>query len=150
MLDLTRKRILVTGGNGFLGSHIIKELRNVGVSEIISPSSKACDLRKEENIISLLKDEQPNVVIHCAAAVGGIGANRDNPGSFFYENLIMGTQLMEQSRLSNVEKFVAIGTICCYPKITPVPFKEEELWSGYPDEITGYYGLAKKMLLVQH
>lgn len=149
MLDLTRKRILVTGGNGFLGSHIIKELRNVGVSEIISPSSKACDLRKEENIISLLKDEQPNVVIHCAAAVGGIGANRDNPGSFFYENLIMGTQLMEQSRLSNVEKFVAIGTICCYPKITPVPFKEEELWSGYPDEITGYYGLAKKMLLVQ-
>ena len=149
MLDLTRKRILVTGGNGFLGSHIIKELRNVGVSEIISPSSKACDLRKEENIISLLKDEQPNVVIHCAAAVRGIGANRDNPGSFFYENLIMGTQLMEQSRLSNVEKFVAIGTICCYPKITPVPFKEEELWSGYPDEITGYYGLAKKMLLVQ-
>lgn len=143
------KKIIVTGGSGFLGSHVIDQLRNKGCEEIIVPRSKDYDLRKEEDIIRLLTEHNPDIIIHLAAVVGGIGANRENPGKFFYDNLIMGTQLMEQSRLFGIKKFVAIGTICAYPKFTPVPFKEEDIWEGYPEETNAPYGLAKKMMLVQ-
>ena len=143
------KKIIVTGGSGFLGSHVIDLLRNKCCKEIIVPRSIDYDLRKEEDIIRLLTEHKPDIIIHLAAVVGGIGANRENPGKFFYDNLIMGTQLMEQSRLFGIEKFVGIGTICAYPKFTPVPFKEEDIWEGYPEETNAPYGLAKKMMLVQ-
>lgn len=142
-------KIVVTGGAGFLGSHVIEQLKDKGCKEIIIPRSSVTDLRKEKDIICFLNERQPDIIIHLAAVVGGIGANRKNPGKFFYDNLIMGAQLLEQARLFGVKKFVAIGTICAYPKFTPVPFKEEALWEGYPEETNAPYGLAKKMMLVQ-
>jgi len=143
------KRVLVTGGTGFLGSHVVAKLKGMQPAAVIAPSSAECDLVKEANIIRLYEDVRPNIVIHMAAQVGGIGANRANPGKFFYENLIMGAQVMEFGRQYGVDKFVALGTICAYPKFTPIPFKEENLWNGYPEETNAPYGLAKKMLLVQ-
>ncbi|WP_041589408.1 NAD-dependent epimerase/dehydratase family protein [Thermoanaerobacterium thermosaccharolyticum] len=143
------KRVVITGGAGFLGSYVVEKLQERGCKNIFVPRSKDYDLTKEKSIIDLLNDTNPNMIIHLAAVVGGIGANRENPGSFFYKNLMMGTQLIEQARLHDVDKFVAIGTICAYPKYTPVPFKEEDLWNGYPEETNAPYGLAKKMMLVQ-
>jgi len=143
------KRILVTGGAGFLGSFLTEKLRERGVSErdIRISRSKATDLRRWENCVKAVKDM--DVVIHLAARVGGIGYNQAYPASLFYDNAIMGIQMMEAARQEGVEKFVALGTVCAYPKFTPVPFKEEDLWNGYPEETNAPYGLAKKMLLVQ-
>ncbi|MGB8411576.1 MAG: GDP-L-fucose synthase [Candidatus Binatus sp.] len=149
MAWLPNKRIVVTGGAGFLGSHLVAELRRMGCRDIFVPRSSQYDLRKPEAVSRIYSDARPEVVIHLAAVVGGIGANRENPGSFFYDNLLMGVELMEQARWRGVEKFVAIGTVCAYPKFTPVPFKEDDLWNGYPEETNAPYGLAKKMLLVQ-
>ena len=146
---LATKRIVVTGGAGFLGSSVVKKLEERGCKKIFVPRSKDYNLVEMEAVKRLYSDAKPDIVIHLAARVGGIGANMNNPGSFFYENLMMGVQLIEQGRLSGIEKFVAIGTICAYPKFTPVPFKEENLWDGYPEETNAPYGLAKKMLLVQ-
>jgi GDP-L-fucose synthase len=145
----TGKRVTVTGGAGFLGSFVVAELKSRGCENIFVPRSSEYDLVEMESVKRLYRDARPDVVIHLAARVGGIGANRENPGKFFYDNLLMGTQLIEQARLSNVEKLVAIGTVCAYPKFAPVPFREEDLWSGYPEETNAPYGLAKKMLLVQ-
>jgi len=145
----TNKRVLVTGGAGFLGSYVVKKLKERGCKDIFVPKSKDYDLVQMEAIKRLYKDSKPDIVIHLAARVGGIGANRANPGKFFYDNIMMGVQLMEIGRQTGVEKFVALGTICAYPKFTPVPFKEENLWNGYPEETNAPYGLAKKMLLVQ-
>ena len=142
-------RVVVTGGAGFLGSHVVECLRLRGASEIFVPRSREYDLVQLDAVKRLFRDARPDVVIHLAARVGGIEANRLNPGRFFYENLIMGAQLMEGARLAGVRKFVATGTICAYPKFTPVPFREEDLWNGYPEETNAPYGLAKKMLLVQ-
>lgn len=142
-------RLVVTGGAGFLGSYVTEKLTRRGAPNVFVPLISSYDLTKEEAIIRLFKETRPDIVIHLAAVVGGIGANHENPGRFFYENLIMGAQLMEQARLFGVKKFVALGTICSYPKFTPVPFKEENLWEGYPDETNAPYGLAKKMMLVQ-
>ena len=146
---LATKRLLVTGGAGFLGKYVVQKLRERGCREIFVPRSKDYNLVELEAVKRLYQDCKPDIVIHLAAKVGGIGANRENPGRFFYDNLMMGAQLMEQGRLFGIEKFVAIGTVCAYPKFTPVPFKEEDLWNGYPEETTAPYGLAKKMLLVQ-
>lgn len=143
------KRVLLTGGAGFLGSYLVEMLRDHGCRELFVPRSKECDLREKEDIVRLLGNTRPDIVIHLAAVVGGIGANRRNPGRFFYENALMGIQLIEQARRFAVPKFVCIGTVCAYPKFTPVPFKEEDLWNGYPEETNAPYGLAKKMLLVQ-
>ena len=148
-MNLAEKSILVTGGAGFLGSAVVRELQTANCTRIFVPRSSAFDLTKEEAVGRVYEASKPDVVIHLAALVGGIGANRDNPGRFFYDNLMMGTLLMEHGRRSGVEKFVAIGTVCCYPKHTSVPFKEDDLWSGYPEETNAPYGLAKKMLLVQ-
>jgi GDP-L-fucose synthase len=142
-------RILVTGGAGFLGSFVIEELARAGFRNIVAPRSTEYDLRKPQAIASLMREVRPRMILHLAAVVGGIGANRENAGRFFYENLIMGVELMEQARLNGVEKFVAVGTVCAYPKFTPVPFREDDLWIGYPEETNAPYGLAKKMLLVQ-
>lgn len=141
------KRILVTGGNGFLGKHLVRQLRKLSPKEIRIPDSKKDDLRVVSNIKRVLKDI--DIVIHMAARVGGIEYNQNFPGTLFYENIIMGTQLMEYARRERVEKFVALGTICAYPKFAPTPFKETDLWNGYPEETNAPYGLAKKMLLVQ-
>ncbi|MBU4488098.1 MAG: GDP-L-fucose synthase [Candidatus Omnitrophica bacterium] len=149
MINLKRKRILVTGGNGFLGSFVVKKLRERGCRNIFIPTSKEYDLVQMESVKSVYKDANPDIVIHLAAKVGGIGANMENSGKFFYDNLMMGAQMMEIGRQRNIEKFIALGTICCYPKFTPVPFKEENLWNGYPEETNAPYGLAKKMLSVQ-
>lgn len=143
------KTAVVTGGAGFLGRSVIKELESKGCQNIFVPKIEDYDLRDLGAIHRLFDDAKPNIIIHLAAVVGGIGANRTNPGKFFYENLIMGTQLMHEAYLHKVEKFVAIGTICAYPKFTKVPFKEDDLWVGYPEETNAPYGLAKKMLLVQ-
>jgi GDP-L-fucose synthase len=145
------RRVMVTGGGGFLGKSVVGRLERAGVAgdDIFVPRSKDYDLRTAEGVGDALADGEPNVVIHLAAVVGGIGANRENPGRFFYENAVMGVELMEQSRRAGVEKFVQIGTVCSYPKFTPVPFHEDDLWNGYPEETNAPYGLAKKMLLVQ-
>jgi GDP-L-fucose synthase len=143
------KRILVTGGAGFLGSFVGKKLLERGCKNIFVPRSKDYDLVQMEAVKRLYQDAKPDIVIHLASKVGGIGANRANSGKFFYDNLMMGVQTMEVGRQVGIEKFVAIGTICAYPKFTPVPFKEEDLWNGYPEETNAPYGLAKKMLLVQ-
>jgi GDP-L-fucose synthase len=143
------RRVLVTGGGGFLGQRLVARLADAGASEIFVPRSRDYDLRSGPDIDRALRDGRPDVVIHLAAVVGGIGANRENPGRFFYDNAIMGIQLMERTRLAGVGKFVTIGTVCSYPKFTPVPFHEDDLWNGYPEETNAPYGLAKKMLLVQ-
>jgi GDP-L-fucose synthase len=149
MLDLKNKKIIVTGGAGFLGTYVVKKLDEAGCKNIFVPTIEEYDLRELAAIKKMYADARADIVIHLAATVGGIGANLGKPGSYFYDNLVMGIQLIEQARVNNIEKFVIIGTICAYPKLTPVPFREENLWNGYPDEITGPYGLAKKMLLVQ-
>jgi len=146
---LATKRVLVTGGAGFLGRYVLKKLEEIGCKEVFVARSKDYNLVEMEAVKRLYRDAKPDVVIHLAAKVGGIGANMKSPGSFFYDNLMMGVQMMEQGRVFGVEKFVAIGTICSYPKFTPIPFKEEDLWRGYPEETNAPYGLAKKMLLVQ-
>src|SRR5215831_12199539 len=148
-MDLKHKQIVVTGGAGFLGSAVVDTLRTRGYENIIVPRFSNYDLRDQGAILRLYRDAQPQVVIHLAAVVGGIGANGANPGRFFYDNAIMGIQMMEYARQFGVEKFVAVGTICAYPKFASVPFKEEELWNGYPEETNAPYGLAKKMMLVQ-
>ena len=140
---------MVTGGGGFLGSAVVRRLRAGGADQIFVPRSKDYDLRTKDGIDRALADGNPDLIIHLAAVVGGIGANRENPGRFFYENAIMGIQFIEAARVAGVEKFVTIGTVCAYPKFTPVPFKEDDLWNGYPEETNAPYGLAKKMLLVQ-
>jgi GDP-L-fucose synthase len=142
------KRVMVTGGAGFLGSFIVEKLRDYK-ADVFVPEIKDYDLRKADDIKRMLNDFLPEVIIHLAASVGGIGANLKNPGAFFYDNIMMGVQLMEEARLRNIGKFVTIGTICSYPKFTPIPFKEEDLWNGYPEETNAPYGLAKKMLIVQ-
>jgi GDP-L-fucose synthase len=149
MESLASKRILITGGSGFLGSHVIDALRTLGCKHLITFRSHQYDLCKPTETARLFNDVRPQVVIHIAAVVGGIGANRLSPGRFFYDNLMMGVEVIEQSRKHQVEKVVAIGTVCAYPKFTPVPFREENLWDGYPEETNAPYGIAKKMLLVQ-
>ncbi|MCD6416682.1 MAG: GDP-L-fucose synthase [Planctomycetes bacterium] len=143
------KSVVVTGGAGFLGSYVVEQIRARKPGRLLVPRSAQYDLRKEGDVVRMYEDSDADVVIHLAATVGGIGANRRNPGRFFYDNAIMGIHLIEQARLSGVEKIVVIGTVCAYPKFTPAPFKEEDLWKGYPEETNAPYGLAKKMLLVQ-
>ncbi len=143
------ERVVVTGGAGFLGSFVVEELRRRGAKEIFVPRSKDYDLVDMGAVRALYRDARPTLVLHLAARVGGIGANRDNPGRFFYENLMMGVQLIEVARQVGLKKLVALGTICAYPKFCPVPFREEDIWNGYPEETNAPYGLAKKMLLVQ-
>lgn len=147
--SLANKRIVVTGGAGFLGYYVIERLRNAGAVHIDVPTVEQYDLVKMGDVVRMYDDMKPDIVIHLAAVVGGIGANREHPGKFFYENLMMGVQLIEQGRLRGIEKFVAIGTVCAYPKFAPAPFREEDIWNGYPEETNAPYGLAKKMLLVQ-
>ncbi len=143
------KRVVVTGGAGFLGKYIVEALKSRGCRHPDVPVIEEYDLVKLDDVVRMYETMRPDVVIHLAAVVGGIGANRAHPGAFFYKNLLMGIQLIEQARLHNVGKFLALGTVCAYPKLTPVPFKEESLWDGYPEETNAPYGLAKKMLLVQ-
>ena len=149
MNTLSTKTIAVTGGAGFFGSYVVKKLKEADCGNVFVVRSKDYDLVDNDAVKALYRDIKPNIVLHLAGRVGGIGANQANPGKFFYDNLMMGVQMMEQGRLAGLEKFVAIGTICAYPKFTPVPFKEENLWDGYPEETNAPYGLAKKMLLVQ-
>lgn len=148
-MNLTDKRIMVTGGDGFLGRYVVAELKQHEVGYLFVPGHQDYDLTQINDVIRAYEVGQPNVVIHLAAKVGGIGINREKPGEFFYDNLMMGAHLMEQARQAGVEKFVSIGTVCAYPKFTPVPFREDDLWNGYPEETNAPYGLAKKMLLVQ-
>jgi GDP-L-fucose synthase len=144
-----KKRVVVTGGSGFLGTFIVDKLKTLGCADIFVPRSKDYDLVNNDACKRLYKDAEPHIVLHLAAKTGGIGANIKNPGKFFYDNLMMGVQMMEQGRQYGLEKFVAVGTICAYPKFIPVPFREDDLWNGYPEESNAPYGLAKKMLLVQ-
>ena len=143
------RRVLLTGGSGFLGSHIRERLEREKPEALFAPQHEELDLLDVAAVVRYFKSHRPNVIIHCAAVVGGIGANRAEPGRFFYENALMGIQLIEQARRADVEKFVCLGTVCAYPKFTPVPFHENDLWNGYPEETNAPYGLAKKMLLVQ-
>jgi GDP-L-fucose synthase len=145
----SERRVLVTGGAGFLGSHVVDRLTALGAGEVFVPRRKDYDLADRQAIQRLLAEARPDIVLHLAAKAGGIGANRAKPAEFFYDNLLMGTQLMHESWRAGVAKFVAVGTVCSYPKFTPVPFKEQNLWDGYPEETNAPYGLAKKMLLVQ-
>jgi GDP-L-fucose synthase len=143
------KRIVVTGGAGFLGNYVIEGLRKRGCENILVPKIEDYNLVNLADVIRVYDDMKPDIVIHLAAVVGGIGANSRHPGKFFYENLMMGVQLIDQARLRNLEKFIAIGSVCSYPKFTPVPFKEDDIWNGYPEETNAPYGMAKKMLLIQ-
>jgi GDP-L-fucose synthase len=143
------QRVIVTGGAGFLGQNVVRELTTSGAGEVFSADRDRYDLRQEADVIRMYEENPATMVIHLAATVGGIGINREHPGSFFYDNLMMGVLIMEHARRAGVEKFVSIGTICAYPKFTPIPFKEDDLWNGYPEETNAPYGLAKKMLLVQ-
>ena len=149
MVDLKDKRIVVTGGAGFLGQAVVEKLRERGCTKIVVPRRRDCDLTQSAAIEELMKRERPEVIFHLAATVGGIGANMENPGLFFYENAIMGIQLIEYARRYNVEKTIVAGTVCAYPKFAPVPFNEDTLWDGYPEETNAAYGIAKKALLVQ-
>ena len=146
---LAGKRVTVTGGAGFLGKYVVKELAERGGRDIFIPRSRDYNLVDGGAVKRLYRDARPDIVIHLAAVVGGIGANRENPSRFFYDNLMMGVQMIEQGRLSGIEKFVVLGTVCAYPKFTPIPFREDDIWNGYPEETNAPYGLAKKMLLVQ-
>ncbi|HET9830305.1 MAG TPA: GDP-L-fucose synthase [Vicinamibacterales bacterium] len=148
-MNLSDKRVLVTGGSGFLGRHVVDSLQKHGCRDVIVVRKAKHDLTREPDVERLFDDTKPQVVIHLAAVVGGIGANRDNPGTFFYQNVMMGALTMEYARRVGVEKFVGVGTICEYPKLAPVPFLERDLWNGYPEETNAPYGIAKKMLLVQ-
>jgi GDP-L-fucose synthase len=148
-MDLSSARVVVTGGSGFLGRRVVAGLEARGCKSIIVPRSKDCDLRDRAAVQRLYRDAHPDLVIHLAAVVGGIGANRAHPGRFFYDNVIMGIETLEQARVFEVAKYVGVGTICSYPKVTPVPFHEDDLWNGYPEETNAPYGIAKKMLLVQ-
>lgn len=148
-MDLKRTRITVTGGSGFLGVHVVRELQARGATEVFVPRKADFDLVRREGCERLFKEARPEIMIHLAAKVGGIGANRENPGTFFYENLMMGAQLLEEARVHGIAKFVTIGTVCAYPKFTRVPFREDDLWEGYPEETNAPYGVAKKALLVQ-
>lgn len=143
------RRVMVTGGGGFLGRAVVRRLEDTGARDVFVPRSSEFDLRTADGVGAALEMGRPDLIIHLAAVVGGIGANRENPGRFFYENAAMGIELMEQARRQGVAKFVQIGTVCSYPKFTPVPFREVDLWNGYPEETNAPYGLAKKMLLVQ-
>ena len=143
------QRVVVTGGAGFLGAHVVEQLRARDCTDITVPRKRDYDLRDRDAIARLLREARPTQVLHLAATVGGIGANREHPGQFFYENAIMGIELVEQCRLARVPKVVVVGTICAYPKLTPVPFREDDLWNGYPEETNAPYGIAKKTLLVQ-
>lgn len=143
------KRVAVTGGAGFLGRYVVERLKDFRGVEVFVPRSRDYNLVEGSDVVRMLEDSRPDLVIHLAAVVGGIGHNQKNPGRFLYENLMMGTQLIEQSRLRGVSKFLALGTVCAYPKFTPVPFKEDDLWNGYPEETNAPYGLAKKMMLAQ-
>ena len=145
----SKRRVVVTGGAGFLGSYVVEKLKEKGALDVLVPTHEKYDLRLGEAVRQMYSDMSPDIVIHLAALVGGIGANRERPGEFFYDNLIMGAQLMEVGRQRAIEKFVGVGTVCAYPKFTPVPFQEDDLWNGYPEETNAPYGLAKKMLLVQ-
>jgi GDP-L-fucose synthase len=149
MSDIAGRRVLVTGGNGFLGRYVCDALRARHPAALVAPRKAEYDLTLQERARAVVRDTHPDLVVHLAAVVGGIGANRENPGRYFYENAAMGLHLMEEARLAGVKKFVTLGTICSYPKFTPVPFKEDDLWNGYPEETNAPYGLAKKMLLVQ-
>jgi len=148
MTELSGRRVMVTGGGGFLGRHVVARLEAAG-ADVFVPRSADFDLRRRDAIERALSGGRPEIVVHLAAVVGGIGANRENPGRFFYENAVMGIELMEAARVAGVAKFVQVGTVCSYPKFTPVPFHEDDLWTGYPEETNAPYGLAKKMLLVQ-
>ena len=148
-MNISSKRVMVTGGSGFLGRHVVAALGRHGCRDVIVVRKAQYDLTHEPDVRKLFQDTKPDVVIHLAAVVGGIGANRDNPGTFFYQNVMMGALTMEHARVGGVEKFVGVGTICEYPKLAPVPFLERDLWNGYPEETNAPYGIAKKMLLVQ-
>jgi GDP-L-fucose synthase len=149
MIDLRAKRVTVTGGSGFLGRHVVQALERRGCRHVAVPRKAKYDLIREDEVEKMYADLRPEVVIHLAAVVGGIGANRESPGRFFYENVMMGTMVLEHARRAGVEKFVGVGTICAYPKLAPVPFLERDLWNGYPEETNAPYGIAKKVLLVQ-
>jgi GDP-L-fucose synthase len=146
---MKQKNVLVTGGAGFLGKRVVAELKSRGYQDIFVPRSAEHDLTEQSKVRDLIRSVQPDLVIHLAAVVGGIGANQENPGKYFYDNLMMGVMLIEECRVGGVEKIVSVGTICAYPKFAPIPFKEDDIWNGYPEETNAPYGLAKKMLLVQ-